>query len=294
MQLRRSVLFMPGDSLRKIEKAAGLDVDVVVMDLEDGVALSKKEEARRTVVEALKRLDFGRSQRWVRVNVPTEDFFREDIELTSVGRPDGYVIPKVSSVEDLRRVERVLEAVEGQPESTGSRPVLAALVETARGVVNAAQIAEASDRLVALMFGAEDYAGDVGAERTAEGAEVLYARSAVVAAAKAARIDAIDTLFTDLADLEGLERDAVTGRRMGFDGKMAIHPRQVEVIHRAFDPTEAQIAHATRLLAAFTTQQKRGTGAFDFEGKMVDLPMVRSAEKVLARARAAGLVNPKS
>ncbi|MFN7953323.1 MAG: CoA ester lyase [bacterium] len=289
MQLRRSVLFMPGDSLRKIEKAAALDVDVVVMDLEDGVALAKKEDARRTVVDALKHLDFGRSERWVRINVPTEDFFREDLELTAPGKPDAYVIPKVSSAEDVRRVEHVLEAVQAQVGDPAWRPRLVALIETARGVVQAPFIAESSERLVALMFGAEDFAGDVGAERTPEGAEVAYARGAVVVAAKAAGLDAIDTLCTDLTSLEVLVRDAAVGRRMGYDGKMCIHPKHVEPIHRAFDPRPEQIAHATRLLDAFRAHQERGAGAFDFEGKMVDMPMVRAAEKVLARARAAGL-----
>lgn len=289
MQLRRSVLFMPGDSLRKIEKAAALDVDVVVMDLEDGVALAKKEDARRTVVDALKHLDFGRSERWVRINVPTEDFFREDLELTAPGKPDAYVIPKVSSAEDVRRVEHVLEAVQAQVGDPAWRPRLVALIETARGVVQAPFIAESSERLVALMFGAEDFAGDVGAERTPEGAEVAYARGAVVVAAKAAGLDAIDTLCTDLTSLEVLVRDAAVGRRMGYDGKMCIHPKHVEPIHRAFDPRPEQIAHAARLLDAFRAHQERGAGAFDFEGKMVDMPMVRAAEKVLARARAAGL-----
>ncbi len=290
MHLRRSVLFMPGDSPRKIEKAAELDVDVVVMDLEDGVAIAKKEEARRTIVDALKRLHFGRSERWVRINVPTEDFFREDLELTAPGKPDAYVIPKVSSPEDVRRVERVLEAVEAQVGDPAWSPRLVALIETAKGVVHAPPIAESSERLVALMFGAEDLAGDVGAERTPEGAEVAYARGAVVVAAKAAGIDAIDTLCTDLTSLEVLVHDAAAGRRMGYDGKMCIHPKHVETIHRAFDPRPEQIAHAARLLEAFHAHEARGAGVFDFEGKMVDMPMVRAAEKVLARARAANLV----
>ena len=292
MRLRRSVLFMPGDSPRKIEKAAALDVDVVVMDLEDGVAAARKEEARRGIVEALKQLDFGRTERWVRVNEPTGDLFRADIEQTAPGRPDGYMIPKVSSAEDVRRVERVLEAVEAEVGGGTWRPRLMALIETARGVVNAFEVAQASERLVALLFGAEDFAGDVGAERTLEGAEVAYARGAVVVAAKAAGIEAIDTLCTDLTNTEVLARDAVAGRRMGYDGKMCIHPKHVETIHRAFDPTAEQIAHAARLIAAFDAHQARGAGVFDFEGKMVDMPMVRAAEKVLARARAANLATP--
>jgi citrate lyase beta subunit len=292
MRLRRSVLFMPGDSPRKIEKAAALDVDVVVMDLEDGVAAARKEEARRSIVDALKHLDFGRTERWVRINVPTGDLFRADIEQTAAGQPDGYMIPKVSSAEDVRRVERVLEAVEAEVGGGTWRPRLMALVETARGVVNAFEIAQSSERLVALLFGAEDFAGDVGAERTVEGAEVAYARGAVVVAAKAAGIEAIDTLCTDLKSTEVLARDSVAGRRMGYDGKMCIHPKHVDTIHRAFDPTAEQIAHAARLVAAFEAHQERGAGVFDFEGKMVDMPMVRAAEKVLARARAANLVTP--
>jgi citrate lyase beta subunit len=202
------------------------------------------------------------------------------------------MIPKVSSAEDVRRVERVLEAIETGVGDGTWKPRLMALIETARGVVNAFEIAESSERLVALLFGAEDFAGDVGAERTPEGAEIAYARGAVVVAAKAAGIDAIDTLCTDLKSVEALVRDAAAGRRMGYDGKMCIHPKHVETIHRAFDPTAEQIAYAARLVEAFQEHQRRGAGVFDFEGRMVDMPMVRAAEKVLARARAANLATP--
>lgn len=286
MRARRSVLFVPGDSLRKIQKATTLDVDTIVMDLEDGVALAEKETARETVLEALRTLDFGGRERWVRLNDFASGLARDDLEITAAGRPDGFLLPKVGSPDEVRAVDAMLDELE--PIRDGAwRPVLGALLETARGVVNAAPIAASSERLVALLFGAEDLAGDVGLTRTREGTEILYARSAVVLAAAAHGLAAIDTLFTDLTDLDGLAADARFGVQLGFAGKMAIHPRQVEVIHRAFAPSSEERDRAERLIAAYAEHQAAGTGAFEFEGKMVDRPMVRAAERVLSRVPAA-------
>ena len=165
---------------------------------------------------------------------------------------------------------------------------LLVIVETAMGVMNVREIAAADDRVDGLMFGAEDLAGDIGATRTAEGWEVFYARSAVVTAAAAYRRQAIDTVFVDLANVEGLRRECERAMQMGYTGKMAIHPRQVEVINAAFTPSAEAVAQARRLIEAHARQQAAGTGAFAYEGKMVDMPLIRAAEQVIARAGLVG------
>jgi citrate lyase beta subunit len=284
IRARRAPLFTPGDSDRKIAKAAATGADAVVLDLEDGVAPDRKAHGRKVVAEALAGLDFGESERLVRINAVGSGLEEEDLRATLDARPDGYVLPKVESAEAVRQVSCWLAAEEkarGWPEQG---VVLLALIETAGGIVRLPEIAGSDGRLAALMFGAEDYAASVGAVRTREGIEVLYARSAVVAAAAAAGLDAIDTLFTDFADDEGLRRDARFARQLGYAGKLAIHPRQVPIIHEALTPTGEEIAQARRLLDAYRAHLGAGRGAFALDGKMVDMPMVRAAERVLARA----------
>ncbi|MEW5960088.1 MAG: CoA ester lyase [Chloroflexota bacterium] len=286
---RRSLLFMPGDSVRKISKAARLDVDSLIMDLEDGVALNRKDEARQTVVEALRTLDFGHRERLVRLNPPPRDasatgLSMDDLQVTIDGRPDGYVIPKVERPEQVQVVSRYLDEIEKERGWPPQAIRLLALIETAQGVMNLKEIAQAGQRLEALLFGAEDLAGDIGARRSRAGWEVFYARSAVVTAAAAYGLQAIDTPFIDLTDLQGLEEECLLARQLGYRGKMAIHPRQIEIINRIFTPSAGEIEQARRLLQAYADHQAAGVGAFEFEGKMVDMPMVRAAERILEKA----------
>lgn len=294
-RVRRSVLFMPGDSLRKITKAATqLDVDCIVMDLEDGVALDRKEEARKVVVEASTTLDFGPREKWIRINPTSTSWWQDDLTETIAARPDAYVIPKVESAEDLLQISEWLTQAE---EKNGWEPnsiELVGIIETARGVLFLPQIVAATPRLSAMMFGSEDLAGDMGAIRTPEGWEVFYARSAVVTAAAAFRIDAIDTIFADFNDPKGLKNEAIVGRQMGYCGKIAIHPRQVPILNDAFSPSEEEIEHATQIIAAHDEAQAAGTGAFAYKGKMVDMPMIRSAQKILAQAKATGQIPSES
>jgi citrate lyase beta subunit len=280
MRQRKTVLFMPGDSLRKIEKATQSEVDSIVMDLEDGVAFNQKEAARQVTAEALRTLFFGRREKLVRLNPPEEG---RDITVTFPAHPDGYVIPKAETAAQVVAIDQLLaeaEAAHGLP--IGSTALLA-IIETALGVMNLKEIATASQRLQALIFGAEDLASSIGAIRTPESWEVFYGRSAVVTAAAAYQLEAIDMVYFDLHNLTGLEAECRLARQLGYGGKCAIHPRQVEVINRAFAPTESEIAQAQRLLQAFAEHQAAGSGAFAFDGKMVDRPVIRAAEKVLAR-----------
>jgi len=284
MRPRRALLFLPGDSERKIAKAATLEVDAVVLDLEDGVAMGRKEDARRQVCQALQTVDFGPRERIVRLNAVGSGLETADLDATLPGRPDAYLLPKVHRPEEIAWLDAALSAAEaryGWP--SGSIRILA-LIETARGIVNLREIAAVGGRLEALLFGAEDLIGDIGGMRTAAGREVLYARSAVVTTAAAFGLAAIDMVFVALDDLEGLARECREAVELGYQGKMAIHPRQVPVIQAAFTPTAAQIEAARRLLAAYREHERRGVGVFVLDGKMVDAPMLVAARRILARA----------
>jgi citrate lyase beta subunit len=289
MPIRRALLFMPGDDRRKIEKGASSGVDSIIMDIEDGVALNRKTIARATVNAALSEVEFGRTERLVRINPVSAPLWEDDLTGTIDGRPDGYVLPKVESGDDVRRVSGWLaEAESARGWMVGALRLLV-ILETARGFVNLGSIAGSDARLDGLIFGAEDLAGDIGATRTPEGWEVFYARSALVIHAKACGLQAIDTPFVDLADLEGLTGQTRLALNMGYTGKLAIHPRQIEPIQQVFTPTGDEIRRARRLIQAHEIHQASGAGVFELDGKMVDMPMVRAAEAVLARARAAGI-----
>lgn len=260
------------------------------MDLEDAVALSQKETARHTVVESLLNLDFGRSERVIRINPLNTDFFNDDLRATVDARPDGYVIPKVETPDHVQAVSQCLDEAEarrGWPQGTIR---LLVLIETAKGVMNLDAIAQASQRLEALLFGAEDFVVDLGVQRSRDGWEVFYARSAVVTVAAAYELQAIDTVFVDLHDLAGLEAECEFVRQLGFEGKMAIHPRQVEIINRVFAPSSTEIERALRLVQAFAEHESSGSGVFEIDGKMVDMPVVRAAERLLEKARRAGML----
>jgi citrate lyase beta subunit len=286
--VRRSLLFMPGDDAHKIEKGITSGADAIIMDIEDGTALNRKQAARDTIREALLTLDFGRTGKLVRLNGVESGMMQDDLRQTIAGRPDAYVLPKVDSSEAIQALSHKL----GEEERSRGWPVggigILAVVESARGILNLNSIAAADLRLAGLIFGAEDLAGDLGAVRTPEGWEVLYARSAVVIAAVANNLQSFDTVYVALADLDGLRADALRAAQMGFTGKLAIHPRQVAVIHEAFTPSAVEIDRAQRLIIAFEENQRHGAGAFAFEGKMVDLPLLRAAQRVLQRA---GLVS---
>jgi len=288
MRVRRALLYMPGDDLHKIEKATTLGVDCICMDIEDGVALNRKEAARSTIAHALRTLDFGHSERLVRINPVDGGMLEEDLAAVLPGHPDGIVIPKVSSAVHLHTVSRMLAEAEKQNDWASGSIVLLAIVETARGIVHLADIAGADARLQALIFGAEDLAGDIGAVRTREGMEIFHARSAVVTHAAAFGLQAIDMVFMDLSDMDGLRAECAEGARMAYTGKQIIHPRQVQPVQEEFSPSDEAIQRALRVVQAAEEHQQAGRGAFALDGRMVDAPVVKAAEWVLARAKATG------
>lgn len=285
MRVRRALLFMPGDDRHKIEKGAALGVDSIIMDIEDGVALERKPAARATIAAALREVNFGAAERLVRINPAGSVFYADDLRETVGAQPDGYVLPKVETADDVRMTDSWLNAAEEEYGWQAGGIALLAIVETALGVVNLREIAASSPRLQALVFGAEDLAGDMGAIRTPDGWEVFYARSAVVLHAKAFGMDAIDTPYIHIHDENGLIAETEQALYMGYTGKLAIHPKQVAPIQQTFMPSAEDVARAEALIAAHEAHQAAGAGVFQYEGRMIDMPMIRAARAVLARRR---------
>jgi citrate lyase beta subunit len=276
---------MPGDDRRKIEKATSLGVDCICMDMEDGVALSRKAEARAVIAQAMKDLQFGESERCIRINSIGSGLESYDLAAALAAGPDTIVVPKIESAEQVRWVSEHIEKYEQSSDYRVGSVRLLVGVETAKGIVNLREIAEADKRLEAIIFGAEDYAASIGARRTQEATEVLYARQAVVAVCSAYDLQAIDMVFIDE---EGLRAEAEQGAGFGFSGKQIIHPSQVAVVQQAYTPSDEAIRYAIRVIETFEENQSEGKGAYALDGKMIDMPLLKNAQKVLDRARAAG------
>ena len=287
---RRSVLFSPGDQPELMRKAPTTGADVVVFDLEDAVAPDRKATARESVREVLADLatdaESGADSSpevCVRVS-PAGRGAAADLDAVldaPDAGPDALMVPKTGDADDVTHLADLAAERDADP------PVLA-LVETAAGVLHAEAIADA-EPTDALVFGAEDLAADIGATRTDEGTEVLHAREHVVLAASAAGVDAIDTVYTDFEDEEGLRAETAFARDLGYDGKLAIHPAQVGPINEAFTPDPERIEWANRVLDAHEEAEKEGEAVFAVDGEMIDAPLLAQAERIRERARAAGV-----
>lgn len=287
---RRCILYVPGSETRKMDKAVTLNADCVCLDLEDGVALNVKAEARANIASGLRNLNFGSSERMTRINAVGSGMEMDDLAAVVPARPDTIVIPKVSDAEQVRRVSQHISLLENACEFEPGSIALIGMIENARGLVNLNEIARSDPRLQALVFGAEDYAADVGALRSREGFEVLYARSAIVAACAAFGLQAIDLLYLDFRDPEGLRAETLRGAELGYVGAQVIHPNQIPIVQQVFTPDDAAIANAQRIVNAAQENLAAGHGAFALDNRMVDMPVIKSAERVLARARAAGKI----
>ena len=282
---RRAWLYVPGDQERKIVKAAGLDTDVVCLDLEDAVAPDRKEDARALVARMVQELDFT-GEVWVRVNPPDSPWGEEDIThvLTAAPRLRGILLPKVGAAWVVHWAARHLQRAEEEHGLPTGRLLLAVLIETAAGVVRLPDILQASPRVAVAIFGAEDLAADIGAIRTPEGREIAWARSQMLLTVKAFRRQAIDMVYIAYKDLAGLEREAREAAQMGFDGKQVIHPAQVPVVQAAFTPQEERITWARKVWTAYQEAQREGRGVFVVDGKMIDPPLIQQARNILERA----------
>ncbi len=294
--IRRSELTCPGHSLKMMTKAAVSDADQVIFDLEDACAVSQKEGARKTVIEALTTLDFGSRIRAFRPNGPTTRFFYRDLieVVEAAGQSlDCVVLPKVNAPEDVIFADRLLMQIEMNMGFPVGRIMLEALIESADAVLHAEAIAKSSPRLSGLIFGLVDFAGDIGAKEL--GGEQFfyynYAKAKVITAARAAGITAMDGVTLAIKDLDACKRDAEMAARMGFDGKWAVYPPQVAVINTAFTPTEEEIARAQRIMEAYANADSdQGVGALVIDDEMIDAASLRVEEKRLAIARRAGLL----
>jgi len=278
---RRSRLYLPGSEPKFFVNARLHGPDAVILDLEDSVHPGEKDAARILVRNALLALDFSPSERMVRINQLPLGI--EDLDAVLPARPDLVLIPKVERPEQVVEVEAKLRA--------GRREVwIMPILESALGVENAYAIARASERVVALTIGIEDYTADLGVIKTDEGGESEYARRRLVNAARAAGVQAIDSVFGDVGDMEGLLRYGKRSRAMGFEGMGCLHPRQVRVIHEAFAPPADQLERALRIVEAFREAEAKGLGVVSLGSKMIDPPVVKRARKLVEEARRTGLL----
>ncbi len=283
----RSWMFVPGNKQRFLEKCADLPVDAVILDLEDGVAPSTKELARRQISAALQAGKIGAAT-YLRINQINSPWFTADLDDVVQEGLNGICVPKVESVQDVLEVANRLDKIEGRLGLEPGCTRLLLAIESAIGLIRAPDLAAASPRVSALMLGAEDFALDVGLSlrREHEARELLYARSAVVIAAKSAHVQAVDGVFPDFADIAGLQEDAGQARRLGFDGKTLFHPGQIQEINRIFTPTSEEIKYAHEVVAAFEAASARGDGAVAVGGQLIDLPIVKRAQKLLGMSLA--------
>lgn len=286
MKLCRSWMFVPGHSAKMVQKSSALATDGTMLDIEDGVLPAFKAQARQVIAQEVAKMADNGQIRFVRVNAIAQPEFVLDLEAIVGLNISGIVLPKVETAQEILGAVEALQKNE-RDRRVSSRLLIIAAIESAKGVIAAGDIASASDRVVGLMLGAEDLARDIGlpAQRTQEAHELLYARSALVMAATAARIQSIDQVWPNLNDTDGLCRDAAQARRLGFTGKAIIHPSQIEGVNTAFSPSSADIEFARRVVAAFDEAEESGLGAVAFGGQLLDKPIVDRARAVLTMSR---------
>jgi citrate lyase subunit beta/citryl-CoA lyase len=280
-QLLRSLLFVPADSPRKIEKAKSLRPDAFIFDLEDAVAVDKKAAAREGLARELRNLSNPAGKVFVRLNAIPTQFFAGDLRMAVDPAVDAILLPKCDDETEVALVDKEISRLEDQKNIAPGKIKLLPILETARGVVRAFEIACGSRRVMGLAFGAEDYAADMGMKRTPSGEEVSVPRLLVSQAAHAARAAAIDGVFTDFHDDAGLMADTRRAIAMGYTGKALIHPNQIEPVHRAFAPAEEDVAWAMEVVRTFEDAKAKGSGVVVVRGRMVDEPLVIQARWIL-------------
>jgi citrate lyase subunit beta/citryl-CoA lyase len=286
-RLRRSRLYLPGSEPKYFINAALHGPDAIILDLEDSVRYGEKDAARLLVRNALRAVDFGGVERMVRINQLPLGL--ADLDEVIPEEPDLILIPKVERAEQVMEVDRRItriRQVADMRQSIWLMPIL----ESAVGIENALAIANATPNVVALTIGLEDYTADLGVVKTAEGHESLYARTRLVNAAGASGVQAIDSVYGDVGDMDGLRRWGEMSRGLGFEGMGCIHPLQIPVVHQAFAPSPAEIERALKIVAAFEEAQQRGLSVVSLGSKMVDPPVVNRALKLIERAKQMGLV----
>lgn len=289
MKLRRSMLFVPGSNAAMVSNSFIYKPDSLMFDLEDSVAVAEKDSARMLVAHALQHPLYRQMETVVRVNPLDSAYGYTDLQAVVRAGVDVVRMPKTDSADDVRDMEAAIAGVEREcGREVGSTKMLAA-IESALGIINAPAIAGASKRLIGIALGAEDYVRSLKTERSPDGIELLYARCAILQAARAFGIMAFDTVFSNVRDEEGFLREATLIKQLGFDGKSLINPNQIALLHNLFAPTQAEFAQAEKIIAAAEEAEKQGLGVVSLNGKMIDSPIIERARLVLQRARASGL-----
>ncbi|HAV24312.1 MAG TPA: citrate lyase ACP [Bacteroidetes bacterium] len=278
---RRSRLYLPGNEPKFMANAGLHRPDMVILDLEDSVAPSEKDKARFLVRNALRSVDFFDAERCVRINQGALGV--EDLAMVVPQFPDVILVPKCEDADTVRSIADAIQKVEHEHHLSGETLILP-IIESALGVVNAYAIASSSHRVCALAIGLEDYTADIGVERTEEGRESFYARMSVMTNAKAVGVQALDSVWSDVEDLDGLRRSTLEAKALGFDGKGCIHPRQIAVVHDAFKPTTAEVEKASQIVAAAEAARKSGLGVVSLGSKMIDAPVILRAHRILRMA----------
>jgi len=293
-RLRRTMMFIPGNNPAMIKDAYIYGCDSIMFDLEDSVSPTEKDAARSLVFHALTTIDYGDKELVVRVNALDTPVGIADLEAMVRAHIQVVRLPKTESPEDvvfcdqqLTRIEKTIGVKEG---STG----MMAAVESAQGVLNAPSIAKASTRLIGIALGAEDYVTDIHTTRSPEGIELLFARSMILQAARAAGIAALDTVYSDVNNEEGFRKEVALIKQLGFDGKSIINPRQIQPVVEIFTPSQKEIEKALAVMAAIEEAHKKGSGVISLNGKMVDRPIVLRAERTLELARAAKVLKQEA
>ena len=282
-------MFIPGNNPSMMQDAYIYHPDSIMLDLEDSVTMAEKDAARMLVHNALKTIDYGNIERVVRINPLNTPYGKKDVEAVVKGGVDVIRMPKTETADEVREVEAEIERVEKELGCVGRTQIMAA-IESALGIVNAYDIATASKRMMGIALDAEDYSANLKTQRTKEGTELQLARETIVVAARAAGIDALDTVFSNLNDMEAFRNEVELIKRMGFDGKSIINPRQIEIINEVFAPKEKDIEKARTILAAIKEAAEKGSGVIAVNGKMVDRPVVIRAQRTIDLAIASGIL----
>lgn len=287
-RIRRTMMFMPGNKPKMLNNGASYGANCLILDLEDAIAVTQKDAARNLVAFALRELDFP-CEVAIRPNHMSTPYGLDDLKVVLPAKPDIIRLPKVESAEEIEIVSDMIDKVEAQEGFTPGSIKLMAAIETVKGMRQAFQIATASPKMVALAIGGEDYITDLQTQRSESGIELFYARSQLIAAAREAGIQAIDTVYSNVKNLEGFKEEVTRIRDMGFDGKSVVHPSQIEIVNEIFTPTDDQIRHAIKVVAASEEAAARGIGVITVNGKMIDGPLITRAERVIAQALASNV-----
>ncbi len=289
MKLRRSLLFVPGSNPAMVSNAFIFKPDTVMFDLEDSVALNQKKSARILVHHALQHFTYKDVECAVRVNPLDSEFGLLDVEAVVRGGADIIRLPKTDTINDIETMVKEIERIEKEIGRTKKTKLIAA-IESAKGVVNAVGIAGSSDRLIGIALGAEDFVRDLHTERTKAGRELEAARSQILLAARAADIQAYDSVFSDVSDMDGLVAETKYIKTLGFDGKSLISPNQIFYVHKVYEPTKKEIDWALDVIDVAEDAKKRGLGAVSLKGRMIDAPIILRAQRTIELAKASGVL----